>query len=204
MSAERNLLQLEFNKLYPAVANIPQGASHICILPEEISSLQVYLAIALIWRTFCQDASAYDDADARRLLCDCGNGLAGIEHQSLATNAIIDLHFVVFDVSTRGRGKSPGLWVRQLDQNGLKRVRIYIGDDVGQGLFRVRIKTHEPPWAAGPFRRRLSEDLGSHIRTLNDDRCGIHRMLMVSRCVARRYHDVQQRHIFICEYGHMK
>jgi len=107
--AERNLLQLQFNKLDPAVADIPQGASGICILPEEIPSLQVYLAIALIWRTFCQDASAYDDADTRRLLCDCGNGLARIEHQTPAANTIIDLHFVVFDVSTRGRGKSPGL-----------------------------------------------------------------------------------------------
>ena len=103
------LLQLQFNKLDPAVADIPQGASGICILPEEIPSLQVYLAIALIWRTFCQDASAYDDADTRRLLCDCGNGLARIEHQTPAANTIIDLHFVVFDVSTRGRGKSPGL-----------------------------------------------------------------------------------------------
>ena len=92
-----SLLQLQFNKLDPAVADIPQGASDICILPEEIRSLQVYLAIALIWRTFCQDSAAYDDADTRRLLCDCGNGLARIERQSPLANAIIDLHFVVFE-----------------------------------------------------------------------------------------------------------
>ena len=102
IGVQRNLLQLQFNKLDPAVTDIPQGASGICILPEEIPSLQVYLAIELIWRTFCQDASAYDDADTRRLLCDCGNGSARIEHQSPAANTIIDLHFVFFDVSTRG------------------------------------------------------------------------------------------------------
>ena len=170
--APRNLLQLQFNKLDPAVADIPQGASGICILPEEIPSLQVYLAIALIWRTFCQDASAYS---VRREL-----------RRPQYTRKIAR------PLSTSARPKRP------------ETVRIYIGDDVSQRLFRVSSKTNEPQTAAWSFRRRLSEDLGSHIRTLNDDRCGIDRMLMVSRCVARRYRDVQQRHMFICEYGNMK
>jgi hypothetical protein len=55
---ERNLLELQFDELNPSVADIPQGAGYMGILPEEISALEIYLAIGLIWRRLCHNASA--------------------------------------------------------------------------------------------------------------------------------------------------